>query len=240
MAKLEVRDLRGGYGDVPVLKGVSLEVRDQEVVALVGANGAGKSTLLRTISGLLRPSRGEIHFQGERIDHAPAHHVVELGFVQVPEGKQLFPQMTVEENLLIGSMCPRARGDRQKTLRDVYALFAEIADKRTRQAGSLSGGEQQMVAVGRALMARPAILAMDEPSLGLAPVVVERLFGTLQQIRETGLTLLLIEQNVQTVLEMADRGYVMENGRIVFTDTAAKLLTDQRVREVYLGEATGS
>jgi branched-chain amino acid transport system ATP-binding protein len=235
MAKLEVRDLRGGYGDVPVLKGVSLEVRDQEVVALVGANGAGKSTLLRTISGLLRPSRGEIHFQGERIDHAPAHHVVELGFVQVPEGKQLFPQMTVEENLLIGSMCPRARGDRQKTLRDVYALFAEIADKRTRQAGSLSGGEQQMVAVGRALMARPAILAMDEPSLGLAPVVVERLFGTLQQIRETGLTLLLIEQNVQTVLEMADRGYVMENGQIVLTGTGRDLLANEHLRTHYLG-----
>jgi branched-chain amino acid transport system ATP-binding protein len=235
MAKLEVRDLRGGYGDVPVLKGVSLEVRDREVVALVGANGAGKSTLLRTISGLLRPSRGEIHFQGERIDHAPAHHVVELGFVQVPEGKQLFPQMTVEENLLIGSMCPRARGDRQKTLRDVYALFAEIADKRTRQAGSLSGGEQQMVAVGRALMARPAILAMDEPSLGLAPVVVERLFGTLQQIRETGLTLLLIEQNVQTVLEMADRGYVMENGHIVLEGSGSELLRNEHLKTHYLG-----
>ncbi len=235
MAKLEVRDLRGGYGDVPVLKGVSLEVRDREVVALVGANGAGKSTLLRTVSGLLRPTRGEIHFQGERIDHAPAHHVVELGFVQVPEGKQLFPQMTVEENLLIGSMCPRARGDRRKSLQEVYALFAEIADKRARQAGSLSGGEQQMVAVGRALMAKPAILAMDEPSLGLAPVVVERLFATLQQIRETGLTLLLIEQNVQQVLEMADRGYVMENGHIVLEGTGSELLGNEHLKTHYLG-----
>jgi branched-chain amino acid transport system ATP-binding protein len=235
MAKLEVRELRGGYGDVTVLKGVSLEVHDREVVALVGANGAGKSTLLRTVSGLLRPTQGEIHFQGERIDHAPAHHVVELGFVQVPEGKQLFPQMTVEENLLIGSMCPRARGDRQKTLQEVYTLFAEIADKRTRQAGSLSGGEQQMVAVGRALMARPAILAMDEPSLGLAPVVVERLFATLQRIRETGLTLLLIEQNVQQVLEMADRGYVMENGHIVLEGTGSELLRNQHLKTHYLG-----
>jgi len=235
MAKLEVRDLRGGYGDVTVLKGVSLEVHDREVVALVGANGAGKSTLLRTVSGLLRPTRGEIHFQGERIDHAPAHHVVELGFVQVPEGKQLFPQMTVEENLLIGSMCPRARADRRQTLQEVYALFAEIADKRTRQAGSLSGGEQQMVAVGRALMAKPAILAMDEPSLGLAPVVVERLFATLQRIRETGLTLLLIEQNVQQVLEMADRGYVMENGHVVLEGTGSELLGNEHLKTHYLG-----
>ncbi len=235
MANLQVRDLRGGYGDVTVLKGVSLEVRDREVVALVGANGAGKSTLLRTISGLLQPTQGEIHFQGERIDHAAAHHVVELGFVQVPEGKQLFPQMTVEENLLIGSMCPRARGDRRKTLQEVYALFAEIADKRTRQAGSLSGGEQQMVAVGRALMARPAILAMDEPSLGLAPVVVERLFATLQRIRETGLTFLLIEQNVQQVLEMADRGYVMENGHIVLQGSGSELLRNEHLKTHYLG-----
>jgi len=235
MAKLEVRDLRGGYGDVTVLKGVNLEVREREVVALVGANGAGKSTLLRTISGLQRPTQGEIHFRGERIDHAPAHHIVELGFVQVPEGKQLFPQMTVEDNLLIGSMCPRARGDRRKTLQEVYALFAEIADKRTRQAGSLSGGEQQMVAVGRALMARPAILAMDEPSLGLAPVVVERLFATLQHIRETGLTFLLIEQNVQQVLEMADRGYVMENGHIVLQGSGSELLRNEHLKTHYLG-----
>jgi branched-chain amino acid transport system ATP-binding protein len=232
---LEVKNICAGYGGIQVLWDVSLEVKQGELVALVGANGAGKSTLLRTVSGLLRPTQGEIHFQGERIDHAPAHHVVELGFVQVPEGKQLFPQMTVEENLLIGSMCPRARGDRQKTLQEVYTLFAEIADKRTRQAGSLSGGEQQMVAVGRALMARPAILAMDEPSLGLAPVVVERLFATLQRIRETGLTLLLIEQNVQQVLEMADRGYVMENGHIVLEGTGSELLRNQHLKTHYLG-----
>jgi branched-chain amino acid transport system ATP-binding protein len=158
MPMLEVHGVRGGYGDVTVLKDVSLQVEEREVVALVGANGAGKSTLLRTVSGLLRPMAGEIRLRGERIDHAPPHHVVELGFVQVPEGKQLFQQMTVEENLLVGSLCPRARGERQRSLDEVYGLFAEIADKRRRQAGSLSGGEQQMVAVGRALMARPAIL----------------------------------------------------------------------------------
>ena len=235
MRMLEVRGVRGGYGDVTVLKDVSLDVRDREVVALVGANGAGKSTLLRTISGLLRPTAGEIHFAGERIDHAPPHHVVELGFVQVPEGKQLFPQMTVEENLLVGAMCPRARGERQKSLEEVYGLFAEIADKRKRQAGSLSGGEQQMVAVGRALMARPTILAMDEPSLGLAPVVVDRLFGVLQTIRERGMTILLIEQNVQQTLEMADRGYVMENGQIVLTGAGPELLANQHLRSHYLG-----
>jgi branched-chain amino acid transport system ATP-binding protein len=235
MATLEVRGVRGGYGDVTVLKDVSLDVHDREVVALVGANGAGKSTLLRTISGLLRPTAGEIRFMGERIDHAPPHHVVELGFVQVPEGKQLFPQMTVEENLLAGAMCPRARGERQKSLQEVYNLFAEIADKRARQAGSLSGGEQQMVAVGRALMARPTILAMDEPSLGLAPVVVDRLFGVLQTIRERGMTILLIEQNVQQTLEMADRGYVMENGQIVLTGLGRELLGNAHLKTHYLG-----
>lgn len=235
MATLEVRGVRGGYGDVTVLKDVSLDVHDREVVALVGANGAGKSTLLRTMSGLLRPTAGEIYFNGERIDHAPPHHVVDLGFVQVPEGKQLFSQMTVEENLLVGAMCPRARGERQKTLEEVYDLFAEIADKRTRQAGSLSGGEQQMVAVGRALMARPKILAMDEPSLGLAPVVVDRLFGVLQKIRESGMTILLIEQNVQQTLEMADRGYVMENGQIVLTGAGPELLGNEHLKTHYLG-----
>jgi branched-chain amino acid transport system ATP-binding protein len=235
MATLEIRGVRGGYGDVTVLKDVSLDVRDREVVALVGANGAGKSTLLRTISGLLRATAGEIRFMGERIDHAPPHHVVELGFVQVPEGKQLFPQMTVEENLLAGAMCPRARGERQRSLQEVYGLFAEIADKRARQAGSLSGGEQQMVAVGRALMARPTILAMDEPSLGLAPVVVDRLFGVLQTIRERGMTILLIEQNVQQTLEMADRGYVMENGQIVLTGSGRDLLGNEHLKTHYLG-----
>jgi branched-chain amino acid transport system ATP-binding protein len=235
MAKLEVREVWGGYGDVTVLKGVSLEVHDKEVVALVGANGAGKSTLLRTISGLLRPTRGEIAFNGERIHQVPPHHVVELGFVQVPEGKQLFPDMTVEENLLVGSTCPRARRDRAKMLEEVYALFAEIADKRRRKAGSLSGGEQQMVAVGRALMAKPTILAMDEPSLGLAPVVVERLFTVLQQIRESGQTILIIEQNVQQTLEMADRGYVMENGHIVLQGSGWELLANEHLRTHYLG-----
>jgi branched-chain amino acid transport system ATP-binding protein len=235
MATLEVRGVRGGYGDVTVLKDVNLDVRDREVVALVGANGAGKSTLLRTMSGLLRPTAGEIYFNGERIDHAPPHHVVDLGFVQVPEGKQLFSQMTVEENLLVGAMCPRARGERQKSLQEVYGLFAEIADKRARQAGSLSGGEQQMVAVGRALMARPKILAMDEPSLGLAPVVVDRLFGVLQKIRESGMTILLIEQNVQQTLEMADRGYVMENGQIVLTGAGPELLGNEHLKTHYLG-----
>ena len=235
MPGLEVREVWGGYGDVTVLKGVSLEVHDREVVALVGANGAGKSTLLRTISGLLRPMGGEIRLNAERIDHAPPHHVVELGFVQVPEGKQLFSQMTVEENLLVGAMCPRARGDRQQSLEEVYGLFAEIADKRKRQAGSLSGGEQQMVAVGRALMARPTILAMDEPSLGLAPVVVDRLFDVLQKIRQSGLTILLIEQNVQQTLEMADRGYVMENGQIVLTGSGWELLGNDHLKTHYLG-----
>ncbi len=235
MSSLTIDDLRGGYGDVTVLKGVTLEVQPGQVVALVGANGVGKSTLLRTISGLIRPFSGAITFQGERIDHVPAHRVVELGFVQVPEGKQLFPQMTVEENLLVGSTCGRARAVRAESLREVYELFADLADRKQQKAGSLSGGQQQMVAVGRALMAKPTLLAMDEPSLGLAPVVVDRLFSVLQQIRSTGLTLLIIEQNVQQVLEMADRGYVMENGHIVLTGTGQELLNNQHLQRHYLG-----
>ena len=235
MSSLRIRDVWGGYGDVTVLKGVTMEVQPAMVVALVGANGAGKSTLLRTISGLLRPTKGEIVMDGERIDHAPPHHVVELGFIQVPEGKQLFPQMTVEENLLVGSTCQRARGARAQSLEEVYGLFPDLADRKKQEAGSLSGGEQQMVAVGRALMAKPRLLAMDEPSLGLAPVVVERLFGVLQEIRKTGLTLLIIEQNVQQTLEMADQGYVMENGQIVLEGPGRDLLRNEHLRTHYLG-----
>jgi branched-chain amino acid transport system ATP-binding protein len=235
MGNLEVREVWGGYGDVTVLKGVTLIVEPGQVVALVGANGAGKSTLLRTISGLLRPTRGEIVFQGEQIEHAAPHHVVELGFIQVPEGKQLFPQMTVEENLLVGSTCPRAKAERTRSLEEVYALFPDLTERRAQKAGSMSGGQQQMVAVGRALMAKPRLLAMDEPSLGLAPVVVERLFEVLRQIRQTGLTLLLIEQNVQQVLAMADRGYVMENGQIVLTGSGRELLGNEHLKTHYLG-----
>ncbi len=235
MSSLEIREVWGGYGDVTVLKGVTMEVRRGTVVALVGANGAGKSTLLRTISGLLRPAKGEIVFGGERIDHAAPHRVVELGFVHIPEGKQLFPQMTVEENLIVGSTCPRARGERARSLEEVYSLFPDLADRKAQEAGSLSGGEQQMVAVGRALMGKPKLLAMDEPSLGLAPVIVERLFGVLQEIRKTGLTLLIIEQNAQQTLEMADRGYVMENGQIVLEGTGKELLGNEHLRTHYLG-----
>jgi len=235
MSSLQLSDVWGGYGDVTVLKGVTMQVEPGAVVALVGANGAGKSTLLRTISGLLRPTRGNIAFLGERIDHAPPHHMVELGFVHIPEGKQLFPQMTVEENLIVGSTCLRARGDRARSLEEVYSLFPDLADRKKQEAGSLSGGEQQMVAVGRALMAKPKLLAMDEPSLGLAPVIVERLFGVLQEIRKTGLTLLIIEQNVQQTLEMADRGYVMENGQIVLEGTGKGLLGNEHLRTHYLG-----
>ncbi|HWU39530.1 MAG TPA: ABC transporter ATP-binding protein [Candidatus Acidoferrum sp.] len=235
MPSLQLGDVWGGYGDVTVLKGVTMQVQPGTVVALVGANGAGKSTLLRMISGLLPPTRGEITFLGERIDHASPHHVVELGFVQVPEGKQLFPQMTVEENLIVGSTCQRARGDRARSLDEVYSLFPDLAVRKRQEAGSLSGGEQQMVAVGRALMSKPKLLAMDEPSLGLAPVIVERLFDVLQEIRKTGLTLLIIEQNVQRTLEMADRGYVMENGQIVLEGTGKDLLGNAHLRTHYLG-----
>lgn len=232
---LSVQGLATAHGAIETLHDVSLEVREGELVTIVGANGAGKSTLLRTISGLLRPTRGEILFTGERIDHAPPHHVVDLGFVHIPEGKQLFPQMTVEENLVVGSTCQRARGERARSLEEVYSLFPDLAGRKTQEAGSLSGGEQQMVAVGRALMGKPKLLAMDEPSLGLAPVIVERLFGVLQEIRKTGLTMLIIEQNVQQTLEMADQGYVMENGQIVLEGTGKELLGNEHLRTHYLG-----
>ena len=235
MAGLEVQRLNAGYGDVIVLRGIDLEVEEGGFVVLIGANGAGKSTLLRTISGLIDPSQGEIRLMGKRIDHLMPHHVVQMGFVQAPEGKQLFLEMTVQDNLLVGSYNSRARSSRSETLEQVYHLFPILNKRRHLLARTLSGGEQQMLAVARAMMARPRILALDEPSLGLAPILVDRLFGTIKQIWQTGLTLLLVEQNVQQALEMAEHGYVLENGRVALGGPGGDLLQNEHLKAHYLG-----
>jgi len=231
---LEVRDLRAAYGDVPVLFGPSLRVAEGEIVALLGSNGAGKTTLIRCITGLLRSLSGSMAFEGRAIESLAAHQVVDLGIACVPEGRQLFPQMTVEENLLLGSFLRRTRGARPRNLKEVFALFPRLAERRAQLAGTLSGGEQQMLAIGRALMSEPRLLIVDELSLGLAPVVAAELFRTLAGIRERGITILLVEQNVQRTLKMADRAYVLEFGRVVLDGRGGELLQDEKVKRAYL------
>ncbi|MFG1464933.1 ABC transporter ATP-binding protein [Xanthobacter sp. DSM 24535] len=232
---LEVRDLWSGYGDQDVLRGIDLVLEPGTIVALIGANGAGKSTLLRTLSGLLRPHRGAARLHGESIFCLPPHEVVARGFVQSPEGKQLFLGMSIRENLLVGAQNKRARARRDQTLEEVFELFPILRERQALNASTLSGGQQQMVAVGRALMALPRVLALDEPSLGLAPIMVDRLFESIAKIKERDLTILIIEQNVFQVLEMADYGYVLENGVIAMRGTGAELLADDHLRASYLG-----
>jgi len=232
---LEIRDLWAGYTEVPVLRGVNLTLAPGRIVALIGANGAGKTTLLRTVSGLLAPTRGEILLEGRPLAGMAPHRVVGEGFVQSPEGKQLFLGMSIRENLLMGATNPRARARRDQTLREVYDLFPILEERQALPASTLSGGQQQMVAVGRALMALPRVLALDEPSLGLAPIMVDRLFESISRIRERDLSILIIEQNVFQVLEMADEGYVLENGEITLSGSGRELLDNQHLRSTYLG-----
>jgi len=223
------------YGDLQALAGVSLEVRDGEIVALVGANAAGKSTTLRVISGLVTPRRGRVLLDDADLAGVPAHQRVDRGIVQVPEGRRLFPFMTVAENLLLGAHAQRARTERERTLAHVYQLFPVLGERRTQLAGSLSGGEQQMCAMGRALMARPQILMLDEPTLGLAPVLVARIFETVRTINRQGVTVLLVEQNVRQALTLAHRAFVLESGRLVLEGQARELLGDDRLKRAYLG-----
>ena len=232
---LKVEGLEAGYEDLPVLHGVDLVVEEGELVALVGANGAGKTTLLRAITGLLRPTSGEVEFAGERMTRRPAHDSVDRGLALVPEARKLFPFLTVGENLTLGAYPGRARGERADTLKEVLELFPVLADRREQLAGSLSGGEQQMCAIARGLMSRPRLLALDEPSLGLAPIIVEQLFGLLRTLGETGLTVLLVEQNVTEALELASRGYALEQGRTTVSGSGEELLADERLRAAYLG-----
>lgn len=232
---LEVENLHVRYGNVEALHGVNLSVRQGEIVTLLGANGAGKTTTLSAISGLLRPAAGEIRFEGRPIHKTPAHHLVSMGIAQAPEGRRIFGTLTVQENLNLGAFAQTDRARITKTLRWIHELFPVLAQRREQLAGTLSGGEQQMLAIGRALMAQPRILLLDEPSLGLAPLLVKAIFQTLWEINEAGVTIVLVEQNARAALKLAHRGYVMEVGRIVLEDRAEALLANPEVRDAYLG-----
>ena len=233
MLKLEGIDAH--YGDLQALYGVSFEVEQGRVFALVGANAAGKSTTLRVISGLVTPRQGRVVLDGTDLTHIPAHQRVDLGIVQVPEGRRLFPFMSVAENLLLGAHSPRGRAARDETLRSVYTLFPVLEERKGQLAGSLSGGEQQMCAIGRALMSRPRVLMLDEPTLGLAPVLVARIFETVRTINGSGMTILLVEQNVRQALTLAHSAAVLESGHLVLSGQGRELLGDDRLKRAYLG-----
>lgn len=232
---LELEGVDVFYGDLQALHGVSLTVGSGEIVTLVGGNGAGKTTALRTISGLLRPRRGAIRFDGRPLDRLPPDRIVEAGVVQVPEGRKLFPTLTVRENLELGAYSGRARPTRAETLESVMARFPILRERAGQRAGSLSGGEQQMCVIARALMARPSLLMLDEPSLGLAPMVVQEIFRIIREINAQGVTVLLVEQNVRQALGASRRGYVLENGRIILSGTGQELLESERMLKAYLG-----
>jgi branched-chain amino acid transport system ATP-binding protein len=232
---LEVEDVHTFYGSIEALKGVSLDVGEREIVTLIGANGAGKSTTLRSINGLNHPRRGRIRFQNRDITDEAPHDVVKMGISQSPEGRRLFPRMSVLENLEMGAFQRADRSGIRESLDRVFALFPRLAERKNQKAGTLSGGEQQMCAIGRALMAQPKLLLLDEPSMGLAPIFVEKIFEIVREINEQGTPILLVEQNALMALETADRGYVMETGRIVLADDAKSLQENEQVRNTYLG-----
>ncbi len=232
---LKIRNIHVAYGDLRALVDVSLEVGEGELVALVGANGAGKSTTLKTVSGILRPSAGAIEFAGEDITRLQPHRIAALGIAHVPEGRRLFPEMTVLENLEMGALRPEARKKRKQSLEWVFSLFPVLRERERQPAGTLSGGQQQMLAIGRGLMSLPRLLMLDEPSLGLAPVLVKHVFEIVREINRQGITVLLVEQNVMQVLRFCHRGYVLENGRIVLGGRGTELLNDAHVKESYLG-----
>ena len=232
---LTVENLEVSYGDVRALDGVSLEVAEGAIVAIVGANGAGKTTLIRTIAGMLRPERGRILMRGEDIAGLPSFRVCNLGIGQVAEGRQVFPTLTVLENLEMGAMLPRARADQAQNLERMFALFPKLAERGGQAAGTLSGGEQQMLAIGRCLMGKPDLVMFDEPSLGLAPTIVQAMLQIIRDLNRDGLTCVLVEQNVAVSLKLASRAYVLENGRVTLSGTGEELLADDRVRQAYLG-----
>jgi branched-chain amino acid transport system ATP-binding protein len=231
---LELKDVRVRYGGIEAVKGISFEVREGEIVTLIGGNGAGKTTTLKTISAVKRLSEGAIFFRGERIDELRADEIVALGICQAPEGRHIFARMSVRENLLMGAYNLKAH--RGEDFERVFGLFPVLRERQGQAGGTLSGGEQQMLAIGRALMSQPTVLMLDEPSLGLAPMLVERIFDLLREIHQQGTTILLVEQNAQMALQLADRGYVIESGQIVLQDAADKLLGNEQVRKAYLGE----
>jgi branched-chain amino acid transport system ATP-binding protein len=232
---LSIRNLELFYGDAQALSDVSLEVGAGEIVAIVGANGAGKSSLIRTIAGLHKPRAGKVAFRGNDITGREPHEICDLGIGQVAEGRQVFPSLTVLENLQMGAMLPRARATARKTLADVFSMFPRLSDRKTQLAGTLSGGEQQMLAIGRCLMGAPELIMFDEPSLGLAPLVVQEVLHTIRVLNGRGITVLLVEQNVAVSLKISHRAYVLENGRVVMSGAGDTLLRDDRVRQAYLG-----
>jgi branched-chain amino acid transport system ATP-binding protein len=236
VALLEVTDLHSAYGSIQALRGISLTVDDGEIVTLIGANGAGKTTTLNTISGLLRPRSGSIVYDGRDLTTVPAHQVVTLGVVQVPEGRRIFARLTVDENLRMGAYSIRDKAAVETGVERAYTMFPRLRERHKQVAGTLSGGEQQMLAMGRALMATPRILLLDEPSMGLAPNLVELIFETITSIHSAGVAILLVEQNASQALAIADRGYVLQTGRIVLADSAAVLAANEDVRRSYLGE----
>jgi branched-chain amino acid transport system ATP-binding protein len=233
---LKVEDVHTFYGSIEALKGISIEVREGEIVTLIGANGAGKSTTLRSINGLNQPREGSIVFKGRDITRRPPHDIVSMGISQSPEGRRLFPHMSVVENLEMGAFQRKDRAGIREDLDRVYGLFPRLAERKHQKAGTMSGGEQQMCAIGRALMARPQLLMLDEPSMGLAPIFVEKIFEIINEINEQGTTILLVEQNALMALDAAQRGYVLETGHVALADDAKSLRENEQVRKTYLGE----
>jgi branched-chain amino acid transport system ATP-binding protein len=235
-AMLEVRDLEVAYGKIVAVKKISFSVEQGQVVSLIGTNGAGKTTTLRTISGLLRPQSGEIWFQGERIDQVAAHDIVARGLAHSPEGRRIFPRLSVEENLMLGAFARRDPAGVRKDLDAAYDLFPILGERRKQPAGTFSGGEQQMLAMGRAMMSRPKLMMLDEPSMGLSPIMMQLIMSTVSELQKQGTTILLVEQNAQAALKRADYGYVLEVGKIVLSGTGRDLLVNDDVRKAYLGE----
>ncbi|MEU8922672.1 ABC transporter ATP-binding protein [Kitasatospora sp. NPDC048545] len=235
-ALLEVEDLRVAYGKIEAVKGISFTVEQGEVTTLIGTNGAGKTTTLRTLSGLLKPTSGRITFDGQDLSTVPAHKIVSLGLAHSPEGRHIFPRMTIEENLLLGAFLRTDTAGITADVERAYGLFPILGERRKQAAGTLSGGEQQMLAMGRALMSQPKLLMLDEPSMGLSPLMMQKIMATIIELKAGGTTILLVEQNAQAALSLSDRGYVMETGRVVLSGTGADLLHDESVRKAYLGE----
>lgn len=235
MKLLSIKNLNSGYGDIKIIKNLSLEINKGEVVSIVGANGAGKTTLLKTISGLLTPTSGEIWFEDQRIDNLPPHKITDLGIIHVPEGRRIFPFFTVYENLLIGSCLPRTQKARKENLEHVFQLLPRLAERKNQVGSTLSGGEQQMLAIGRALMGMPRVLMLDEPSLGLSPLLVQTVFELVSTIASEGITVLLVEQNVRQALKLSQRAYVLENGSISLEGSAEEISNNPAVKKAYLG-----
>ncbi len=235
-AMLEVKDLEVSYGKIKAVKKINFAVEQGQIVTLIGTNGAGKTTTLRTISGLLRPSGGEVWFEGNRIDSTAAHQIVSLGLAHSPEGRRIFPRLTVEENLMLGAFARKDAAEVRKDLQAAYELFPILGERRKQPSGTFSGGEQQMLAMGRAMMSKPKLLMLDEPSMGLSPIMMQRIMSTVSELKRQGTTILLVEQNAQAALKLADHGYVLEVGKIVLSGTGRELMTNDKVRKAYLGE----